>query len=120
MKSIHTSSRDKTAACPTELQRLWPLAKGSLTEVRKPCIRPGCKACASGQKHAAWIYVYRAQGRAQCRYVPRAFVGPLRQAIGHWRELERLAARWGEQLILGYRQQRIARQQAVQQRNRRP
>ena len=119
MKSIHALSRDKTVAFPADLQRLWPLAKGSLTEVRKPCIRPDCKACASGQKHTAWIYVYRSQGRAQCRYVPRSFVSQLRQAIGHWRELERLAARWGEQMILGYRQQRIAQQQTVRQRNRR-
>lgn len=120
MKSIPASVRNKTTAWPAELQRLWPLAKGSLTEVHKPCIRPDCKACASGQKHAAWIYVYRSHGRAQCRYVPRAFVGQLRQALGHWRELERLAARWGEQLILGYRQQRLARQPTVQQRKRRP
>jgi hypothetical protein len=29
-----------------DLQRLWPAIKGSLAEVRKPCIRRDCPACA--------------------------------------------------------------------------
>ena len=51
------------------IEALWPLAKGSVSEVRKPCTRPGCKACASGQKHPALIFTYRKDGKLRCRHV---------------------------------------------------
>ncbi|MDD5483605.1 MAG: hypothetical protein PHP98_08140 [Kiritimatiellae bacterium] len=47
------------------------MARGSLAEIRKPCIRPGCKACASGKKHPALVYMFMENGRQHCMYVPR-------------------------------------------------
>jgi hypothetical protein len=42
-----------------QIAKLWPMAKGSVAEVRKPCTRPGCKACAEGRKHPAFILGYK-------------------------------------------------------------
>jgi len=64
-----------------ELARLWPLAKGSLTEVRKPCIRPRCPACKAGRKHKAVFFSFPQGGKRVCRRVPAELAPLLRQAL---------------------------------------
>ena len=89
-----------------ELARLWPLAKGSLTEVRKPCIRPNCPACKSGKKHQAWLFSFRQGGKQRCRYVPLELVPVLRQALDNGRKLEKRLVELGVELLMRYRQHR--------------
>jgi len=90
-----------------ELAGLWPLAKGSLVEVRKPCIRPKCAACRSGRKHRAWLLSYTQGGKRRCRYVPLKFVPTLRKALDNGRQLERRLTELGAELLQRYRQERL-------------
>ena len=64
-----------------QVEALWPALKGSLAQVRKPCIRPTCPACASGKKHPAFLLSFTQNGRRRCRYVPQALVPQLTKAI---------------------------------------
>lgn len=89
-----------------ELIDLWPLAKGSLAEVRKPCIRPNCPACRSGKKHPALMFSFTRAGKRVCRYVPAELAPVLRQALDNGRRLERRLAELGAELLERYRQQR--------------
>jgi hypothetical protein len=89
-----------------QLQRLWPAIKGSLAEVRKPCIRPNCPACARGDKHAAFILSFTDQGRRRCMYVPAELVPRLRQALRNGKALEALLYELGPELLRRYRRQR--------------
>ena len=89
-----------------DVARHWPLARGSLSEVRKPCIRPRCAACARGEKHPAFIFSLRADGRQRCLYVPRELVPRLRQAIENGRWMKEQLARLGVELIEAHRRQR--------------
>jgi hypothetical protein len=89
-----------------ELANCWPLAKGSLTLVRKPCIRPNCPACRDGRKHPAWMFSYTLDGKRRCRYVPAQWVEMLQQAIDNGKRLERRLAQLGSELLERYRQQR--------------
>jgi len=89
-----------------ELVGLWPLAKGSLAEVRKPCIRPNCPACRSGKKHPALMFSFTQAGNRRCRYVPLEFAPVLRQALANGRRLEQRLAELGAELLERYRQQR--------------
>jgi hypothetical protein len=89
-----------------ELAGLWPLAKGSLAQVRKPCIRPSCPACKSGQKHPALLFSFARKGKRVCRYVPAELEPILRQALDNGRRLEARLTELGEELLLRYRQQR--------------
>ena len=82
-----------------ELEGLWPLAKGSLCEARKPCNRPGCKACTSGRKHHAYLFTFHKDGRFLCRHVRPEHVAELRKALDNGRELERLLVGQGEELL---------------------
>lgn len=94
------------AAFLKEVEGLWPVAKGSLTEIAKPCIRPSCSACHRGEKHPAFIFTYRKAGKQRCLYVPRALVPQLRRAIADGRRMERWIVAAGEALILAHRRAR--------------
>jgi hypothetical protein len=89
-----------------QLEKLWPPIKGSLAEVRKPCIRPNCPACARGDKHPAYILSFTDQGRRRCMYVPTELVPQLQQALRNGRALEELLYQLGPELLRHYRQQR--------------
>lgn len=91
-----------------QLETLWPAIKGSLAEVRKPCIRPNCAACARGDKHAAFILSFTDQGRRRCMYVPAELVPQLRQAIRNGKAVETLLYDLGPELLRQYRRQRDA------------
>ena len=90
-----------------EVQKLWPLAKGSLAEVRKPCIRAGCPACASGKKHPSFIFSFKHKGRRRCMHVPRELVPQMRQAIRNGRSIEEQMSNSGYELIQWFRKDRM-------------
>jgi uncharacterized protein DUF6788 len=78
---------------------LWPVAKGSLNQVRKRCSRPGCRICASGERHPAWLFTYRQDGRLHSLHVPRPMVAAVRRAIANGRRLEAAMVAAGVSLI---------------------
>lgn len=98
-RSSSSSEVPSLAELRVRLQALWPAARGSLNRVCKPCIRPGCKACASGRRHPVWLYTFSCDGRRRCLYVPEAQVAALQQALANGRELERLLGACGERLL---------------------
>jgi hypothetical protein len=91
-----------------ELLALWPVLKGSLAEVRKPCIRQNCTACARGDKHAAFIWSFTEKGRRRCMYVPAPMVPLLRQGLENGRKLDALLTQLGPMLLRQHRQERTA------------
>lgn len=107
MKAINQSECDERDDFLAELKRFLPLAKGSLAEVRKPCVRPNCPACASGEKHRAHIFSFKDdKGRRRCMHVPLDFVPTMRKAIRNGRLLEERMGSLGAELILRFRQRR--------------
>jgi len=99
-------SKERIKAYLKEVNSLWPAVKGSLTEVKKPCIRPNCKACESGEKHPAFLFSFMKDGRQWCRYVAREFVPQLQKAVENGRRIEELMSQLGEELIVDYRSHR--------------
>ena len=89
-----------------QLDHLWPVLKGSLSEVKKPCTRPDCPACARGDKHPAFILSFTQNGRRRCMYVPAQLVPLLRQGLENGRQLEALLSELGPRLLRHYREQR--------------
>ena len=89
-----------------QIAGLWPAAKGSVAEVRKPCGREGCKACAEGRKHRAFILAYKEGGRRRCLYVPAERAAGLRAAIAHGRRIEQLLSQCGAEMVKQARQKR--------------
>ena len=91
-----------------KIAALWPALKGSLAQVRKPCIRPNCRACACGEKHPNYLLAYTSDGRRRCMYVPLAMVPILERALENGRKLERLLSEMGPALIRHYRKENPA------------
>src|SRR5260370_13309838 len=91
-----------------QLASLWPAIKGSLAEVRKPCIRPNCPTCARGDKHPAFILSFTDKGRRRCMYVPAQLVPQLQQALRNGKALETFLYQLGPELLRQYRKQRDA------------
>jgi hypothetical protein len=88
---------------------LWPVAKGSVALVRRPCMRANCPACRSGRKHAAWIFTFQEGGRQRCRYVPKEWAPLLKKAVANGRCLEALLTQAGVEWIERQRQERARR-----------
>jgi len=91
-----------------KLLHCWPALKGSLAEVRKPCTRPTCPACARGDKHPNHLLAYSEKGRRRCLYVPAAMVPVLKRALQNGRRLEQLLYAMGPALLHEYRAQNPA------------
>ena len=91
------------------IKELWPLAKGSLNQIKKSCGRKNCKRCASGQRHLAWLFTFRQAGRQRCMSVPNELVPVLKQAIQNGRELESLIIESGVEWLKIERQKRNQR-----------
>jgi hypothetical protein len=108
MNPVKPSSTKLQTKWQTHLGKLWPALKGSLAQVRKPCIRKNCPACAGGDKHTAWLLAFTERGRRRCMYVPQNLVPLLRQAIKNGRRLEQLLYQMGPALIKEFRRQRKA------------
>lgn len=83
----------------------WPALKGSLAQVRKPCIRPNCPACARGEKHPNHLLAFTQNGRRRCLYVPKAMVPVLKRALENGRRIEQLLYEMGPALLREYREQ---------------
>src|SRR3990167_7043008 len=62
------------------IEGLWPVARGSLTLRKGPCIRKHCSACASGKGHSSYALYGRHGGRRFSVYVPERMVPEVRKA----------------------------------------
>jgi len=86
-----------------KLRACWPALKGSLALVHKPCIRPHCRACATGKKHPNYLLAFSDQGQRRCLYVPTAMVPVLKRALKNGRHIEQLLYEMGPALLEEYR-----------------
>ena len=86
-----------------KLLTLWPALKGCLAQVRKPCIRPNCQACASGTKHPNYLLAFASKGQRRCMYVPLQMVPVLKRALENGRRIEQLLHQMGPALLREYR-----------------
>src|ERR1039457_7700193 len=72
------------------IQHLWPVAEGSLSFRKCPCIRKNCRVCASGKGHRSYI-LYGRRGKERVSvYVPEDVVPSVEQALENRRELQAL------------------------------
>jgi len=91
-----------------KLLPLWPALKGSLAQVRKPCIRSNCALCARGDKHPNHLLTFTEKGRRRCLYVPKSMVPILKRALENGRRIERMLYEMGPALLREYRAQNPA------------
>lgn len=70
------------------LRTLWPLLQGSVVVLRQPCIRPGCRRCAAGDKHPATYLSLSRAGKTQLVYLPAALIREVTAGVQNARRLQ--------------------------------
>jgi len=104
---------DQKARFLAKVSELWPVARGSLSYVRKPCVHPNCQVCARGDKHPSWIFSIYQEGKQKCLYVPEDLVETLRQAIANGRKVEQLLVECGVTLVVEHRRGRTRKKRST-------
>ena len=79
----------------TAVQKLSPVAAGSLSLRKSPCIRKNCPACASGVGHPSHVLYGRHDGKRFSIYVPDELVPEVRAAIANGRRVQELVTEAG-------------------------
>jgi hypothetical protein len=97
---------DLSLPLPAQWNSFWPALKGSLSKVKKPCVRPKCAQCASGAKHPAYMLSVSRKGKRCCLYVPEELVAYLEKAIANAEKIDDLLYKQGPTILKEYRQQR--------------
>lgn len=69
---------------------VWPVATGSISLRKGPCIRKNCPACAAGEGHSSYALYVRRGSRRFSIYVPQRLVPEVRKAIENGRLLQEL------------------------------
>jgi len=103
----------RKAESPADVQRwfdgviskLWPVAVGSLSLRKGPCIRPNCPACTSGEGHSSYALYGRRGERRFSIYVPERLVPEVRAAIQNGRQLQELAHEAGVHYVNALKRQ---------------
>lgn len=90
-------------------QQLWPVATGSLSLRRSPCIRENCSVCASGERHSSYALYGRHEGRRFSIYVPEELVPDVRAAIQNGRQLQELINEAGVRYVTALKKHQLPR-----------
>lgn len=92
-----------------EVEKLWPIAGGSLSLRKNRCIRPNCSLCRSGEGHPAYALHTRSQGRQTSLYVPDELVAEVEVAIQNRKKLQQLLVEVGRRYVKALKAQRKVR-----------
>ena len=72
------------------IHKLWPVAGGSISLRKSPCIREHCSACESGKGHSSYaLSGYRGRRRFSV-YVPDELAPEIQKAVDNGRQLQEL------------------------------
>ena len=88
---------------------LWPVALGSLSLRKSPCIREHCRLCGSGEGHSSYALYGKKGNRRFSIYVPDDLASELERAIQNGRRLQDLVMEAGRRYALALKNARGSR-----------
>src|SRR5271166_5556043 len=91
------------------IQKLWPVANGSLSLRKSPCVRTNCAACAAGEGHRSYVLYGRCGGQRYSLYVPEELVADIQLALENGRRVKDLISKAGERYAHVLKNQRRSR-----------
>lgn len=90
MAATHETPEDVRRWFLSAIAKIWPVALGSISLRKSPCIRKNCSACASGKGHSSYaLSGYRGSRRFSV-YVPEALAPDVQRAVEKGRRLQDL------------------------------
>ena len=91
------------------IKDLWPVADGSLSLRKSPCVRTNCAACAAGEGHRSYVLYGRRGGQRFSLYVPEELVADIQLALENGRRVKDLISMAGERYAHALKNQRRSR-----------
>jgi hypothetical protein len=88
------------------IRHLWPVAEGSLSFRKTPCIRKNCPACASGEGHRSYILYGRRGKERRSLYVPEDLAPEVEKALENGRVLQALINEAGTRYLHARKRER--------------
>ena len=89
-----------------EVEKLWPMAGGSLSLRKNRCIRPTCPQCRSGEGHPAYALHTRFRGQQTSMYVPDELVETMEAAVENRKKLQELLVEAGRRYLSALKTER--------------
>jgi hypothetical protein len=89
-----------------QVQALWPIAHGSLSLRKSPCVRPNCPTCAAGVGHRSHVLYGRCSTGRFSVYVPEELVPEIERALENGRRLNDLVNEVGMQYAFAVKNER--------------
>jgi hypothetical protein len=110
----HTRTTQKKDQTSSELERLfleevqglWPIAHGSLSLRKSPCVRLNCPTCAAGVGHRSYVLYGRCSTGRFSVYVPEELVPEVQKALENGRRLNDLVSEVGMRYALAMKNER--------------
>jgi molybdopterin-guanine dinucleotide biosynthesis protein A len=93
------------------IRNLWPVAMGSVSLRKSPCIRENCSACASGKWHSSYAFSGYHANRRFSIYVPEQLAPEIQEAIKNGRRLEDLIKEAGVRYLRAQKRERSSASQ---------
>lgn len=91
------------------IQELWPVAGGSISLRKSPCIRENCSACAAGVGHSSYALSGYRGGRRFSVYVPDELAPEIQKAVETGRAFQDLLKEAGLRYVRARKDQRRAK-----------
>lgn len=88
------------------IRDLWPIAVGSLSLRKSPCIRKRCQLCEAGQGHSSYVLYGRKRNRRFSIYVPDDLARDLERAIRNGRNIQKFMTEAGRRYALARKNER--------------
>ena len=89
------------------LQDLWPVASGSLSLRKSPCVREHCQACLKNEGHRSYVLYGKTGNKRFSLYIPVRLVPEVQTAIRNGRRLQELISAAGVTYVNGLKQQKV-------------
>lgn len=91
------------------IREMWPVAIGSLSLRKSPCIRKHCALCQKGEGHQSYALYGRKGNRRFAVYVPDELAPDVERAVRNGRRLQALVGEAGRRYTLALKNERRPR-----------
>jgi len=105
------TSKDVRRWFSNSIEKLWPIAIGSISLRKSPCIRKNCPACASGKGHSSYALSGYQGNRRFSIYVPDELAPEIQKAIENGRRLQELIKEAGVRYLHAQKRDKRSRPQ---------
>jgi hypothetical protein len=91
------------------IRDLWPVADGSLSLRKSPCVRTNCAACAAREGHRSYVLYGRRGEQRSSVYIPEELVAEIQLALENGRRIKELISMAGERYVHALKNERRPR-----------